>query len=152
MLTGGRRITEEPFNHGYFVEPTIIDGLSKDHPFFKQELFVPITVVGDVLTLEEALQHANDVQYGLTAGIFTQDDREIQEFFDSIQAGVVYANRRAGATTRRSASRSTTRRASSAICRLSSSRKSCPRWLAYSLCLWSRSWRDSFRPSSRDRP
>jgi 1-pyrroline-5-carboxylate dehydrogenase len=99
ILVGGRRITEEPFNHGYFVEPTVVDGLPKDHPFFKQELFVPITVVGDVLTLEEALQHANDVQYGLTAGIFTRDDQEIQEFFDSIQAGVVYANRRAGATT-----------------------------------------------------
>jgi 1-pyrroline-5-carboxylate dehydrogenase len=51
------------------------------------------------MTLEEAIQHANDVQYGLTAGIFTQDDREIEEFFDSIQAGVIYANRRAGATT-----------------------------------------------------
>jgi 1-pyrroline-5-carboxylate dehydrogenase len=99
VLVGGRRITEEPFNHGYFVEPTVIDGLPKEHPFFKQELFVPITVVADVMTLEEALQHANDVRYGLTAGIFTQDDREIQEFFDSIQAGVVYANRRAGATT-----------------------------------------------------
>jgi 1-pyrroline-5-carboxylate dehydrogenase len=99
VLVGGRRIEREPFNHGYFVEPTVIDGLPKEHPFFRQELFVPITVVGDVMSLDEALQHANDVQYGLTAGIFTQDDREIQEFFDSIQAGVVYANRRAGATT-----------------------------------------------------
>ena len=99
ILVGGRRITEEPFNHGYFVEPTVIDGLPKDHPFFKQELFVPIMVVGDVLSLDEAIDHANNVQYGLTAGIFSQDDREIQEFFDSIQAGVVYANRRAGATT-----------------------------------------------------
>ena len=61
ILVGGRRITEEPFNHGYFVEPTVIDGLPKDHPFFKQELFVPITVVGDVLTLDEALEHANNV-------------------------------------------------------------------------------------------
>jgi 1-pyrroline-5-carboxylate dehydrogenase len=99
VLVGGRRIEREPFNHGYFVEPTVIDGLPKEHPFFRQELFVPITVVGDVMSLDEALQHANDVQYGLTAGIFTQDDREIQEFFDSIQAGVVYANRRAGAIT-----------------------------------------------------
>jgi 1-pyrroline-5-carboxylate dehydrogenase len=99
ILVGGRRMTEEPFNHGYFVEPTVIDGLPKGHPFFKQELFVPITVVADVMTLDEALQHANDVSYGLTAGIFSRDDREIQEFFDSIQAGVVYANRRAGATT-----------------------------------------------------
>ncbi len=99
ILVGGRRITEEPFNHGYFVEPTVIDGLPKDHPFFTQELFVPVTVVGDVMTLDEAIDHANRVQYGLTAGIFSQDDREIEEFFDRIEAGVVYANRRAGATT-----------------------------------------------------
>jgi 1-pyrroline-5-carboxylate dehydrogenase len=99
ILTGGRRLTEAPYDHGYFVEPTVADGLPADHPFFKQELFVPITVVGDVLTLDEALRHANDVQYGLTAGIFSREDREIEEFFDRIQAGVVYANRQAGATT-----------------------------------------------------
>jgi 1-pyrroline-5-carboxylate dehydrogenase len=99
ILIGGRRIMEEPFNHGYFVEPTIIDGLPNDHPFFREELFVPITVIGDVLTLDEAIEHANRTQYGLTAGIFSQDDREIEQFFESIQAGVVYANRRAGATT-----------------------------------------------------
>ncbi|HEY3382946.1 MAG TPA: aldehyde dehydrogenase family protein [Vicinamibacterales bacterium] len=98
ILTGGRRMMDEPFNHGYFVEPTVIDGLPKDHPLFTKELFVPITVVGDVLTLDEAIDLANRTEYGLTAGIFTQDDREIEEFFDRIQAGVVYANRRAGAT------------------------------------------------------
>ena len=97
VVVGGGRPKEH--GRGYFVEPTVIDGLPKDHPFFTQELFVPITVVGDVMTLDEAVEHANRVDYGLTAGIFTQDDKEIEEFFDSIQAGVVYANRRAGATT-----------------------------------------------------
>jgi 1-pyrroline-5-carboxylate dehydrogenase len=56
-------------------------------------------VVADVLTLDEALALANDTEYGLTAGIFSQDDDEIAEFFERIQAGVTYANRRAGATT-----------------------------------------------------
>jgi delta 1-pyrroline-5-carboxylate dehydrogenase len=68
------------------------------NPLFQQELFVPITIVGDVLTLDEAIDLANRTEYGLTAGIFSEDDREIQEFFDRIQAGVAYANRRAGAT------------------------------------------------------
>ncbi|MDE3156472.1 MAG: aldehyde dehydrogenase family protein [Acidobacteriota bacterium] len=99
ILTGGRRLTEEPFNHGYFVEPTIIDGLPKDHALFKEELFVPITVLTDVISLDEAIDLANRTEYGLTAGIFSEDDGEIQKFFDSIQAGVTYANRRAGATT-----------------------------------------------------
>jgi 1-pyrroline-5-carboxylate dehydrogenase len=99
ILVGGRRIMGEPFNHGYFVEPTVIDGLPPGHALFKDELFVPITVVADVLTLDEAINLANATEYGLTAGIFSRDEAEIGEFFDRIQAGVTYANRRAGATT-----------------------------------------------------
>ena len=99
ILVGGNRITAEPFNHGYFVEPTIIDGLPPDHALFKEELFVPITVLADVLTLDQAIDLANDTIYGLTAGIFSEDDQELEKFFDRIQAGVTYANRRAGATT-----------------------------------------------------
>jgi 1-pyrroline-5-carboxylate dehydrogenase len=99
ILTGGRRLTDGDFAHGYFVEPTVIDGLPVGHPLFSEELFVPITVLGDVSTLDEAIALANDTEYGLTAGIFSEDDREIEEFFNRIQAGVTYANRRAGATT-----------------------------------------------------
>jgi 1-pyrroline-5-carboxylate dehydrogenase len=99
ILTGGRRLTDGEFGHGYFVEPTIIDGLPTSHPLFSEELFVPITVVGDVMSLDEAIDLANGTEYGLTAGIFSEDEKEIQRFFDRIQAGVTYANRRAGATT-----------------------------------------------------
>jgi 1-pyrroline-5-carboxylate dehydrogenase len=99
ILTGGRRLTGEPFDHGYFVEPAVVDGLPKEHPLFSEELFVPITLIADVLTLDEAIDLANNTEYGLTAGIFSEDDREIEQFFDRVQAGVLYANRRAGATT-----------------------------------------------------
>ena len=99
ILTGGQRLTEGELAYGYFVEPTIIDGLPAGHPLFSDELFVPITVIGDVTTLDEAIRLANETDYGLTAGIFSEDDREIDEFFNRIQAGVTYANRRAGATT-----------------------------------------------------
>ncbi len=99
ILTGGRRLTDGGFAHGHFVEPTIIDGLPVDHPLFSEELFVPITLIGDVTTLDEAIELANRTEYGLTAGIFSEDDREIEQFFERIQAGVTYANRRAGATT-----------------------------------------------------
>jgi len=99
ILTGGRRLTDGELAHGYFVEPTIIDGLPAGHPLFSEELFVPITVVGSVTTLDEAIGLANDTDYGLTAGIFSEDEREIEAFFNRIQAGVTYANRRAGATT-----------------------------------------------------
>ena len=99
ILTGGRRLTDGEFAHGYFVEPTIIDGLPAGHPLFAEELFVPITVVADVLTLDEAVDLANHTEYGLTAGIFSEDEGEIEQFFTRIEAGVTYVNRRAGATT-----------------------------------------------------
>jgi 1-pyrroline-5-carboxylate dehydrogenase len=99
ILAGGRRILAEPFNHGYFVEPTLIDGLLADHVLFKEELFVPIAVIAEVISLDEAIRLSNDTIYGLTAGIFSEDDTEIEKFFNEIQAGVTYANRRSGATT-----------------------------------------------------
>jgi 1-pyrroline-5-carboxylate dehydrogenase len=99
ILTGGRRLTGGDFAHGHFVEPTLIDGLPTSHPLFSEELFVPITVVGDVSTLDDAIDLANSTEYGLTAGIFSEDEKEIQRFFDRIEAGVTYVNRRAGATT-----------------------------------------------------
>ena len=99
ILAGGHRLTGGIFDHGYYVEPAVIDGLPANHPLFTEELFVPITVVAPVLSLDEAIELANRTEYGLTAGIFSEDDHEIQEFFDRIEAGVVYANRRGGATT-----------------------------------------------------
>jgi 1-pyrroline-5-carboxylate dehydrogenase len=99
ILTGGRRLTEGDFAHGYYVEPTVIDRLPDNSTLFQQELFVPITIIADVGTLDEAIERANGTEYGLTAGIFSEDEREIQRFFDTIHAGVTYVNRRAGATT-----------------------------------------------------
>jgi len=99
ILVGGKRITAPPFDRGYFVEPTIIDGLPAEHPLFSEELFVPITVLADVMTLDEALELANRTEYGLTAGIYAENEDDLRTFFERIEAGVTYANRRAGATT-----------------------------------------------------
>lgn len=99
ILVGGQRITTSPFDRGFFVEPTIIDGLPPGHPLFSEELFVPITVLAEVMSLDDALELANRTEYGLTAGIYSEDEDELRKFFDGIQAGVTYANRRAGATT-----------------------------------------------------
>ncbi len=61
-------------------------------------MFVPITTIAYVDSLEEAMQHANDVSYGLTAGFYGSPE-ETEWFFENIQAGVTYANRPQGATT-----------------------------------------------------
>ncbi|MFN8665083.1 MAG: aldehyde dehydrogenase family protein [Thermomicrobiales bacterium] len=99
IRAGGERLSGGVYDGGPYVAPTVIDGLPLDHELFKKELFLPVVVVGPVKNLDEALQHANDTEYGLTAGIFTEDQGEIDEFFNRIEAGVVYANRKGGSTT-----------------------------------------------------
>ena len=93
----GGNVLEE--GNGYFVEPTIVDQLPENHPLWKQEMFLPIVTVAEFEQLDEAMARANNVDYGLTAGFFSGDDEEVQWFLDNIEAGVVYVNRPAGATT-----------------------------------------------------
>jgi 1-pyrroline-5-carboxylate dehydrogenase len=99
IVQGGNRLKGEPFANGFFVEPTIIDRAPKSSPLFQIEYFAPVLVVAEVKSLEEAITLANDSEYGLTAGIFSGEEHEQETFFDSIQAGVTYCNRRGGATT-----------------------------------------------------
>ena len=96
---GGEVLREADTERGYFPTPTVVTGLPLSHRLFHEELFVPFLVVGEVDSLDQALAEANATPYGLTAGIFSHDDAEIRHFLDNIQAGVVYVNRRAGATT-----------------------------------------------------
>src|SRR5919198_11975 len=84
---------------GHFVEPTIVESLPRGHRINGEELFVPILSVIEVDGLDDAIEVANDVDYGLTAGIFSQEPGEVRRFFSEVQAGVLYANRAAGATT-----------------------------------------------------
>jgi len=99
VMAGGNVLTEGDLAHGYFVEPTVVRGLGEDHPLVREELFVPLLCVQSVKSLEEALEKANDTEYGLTAGFFSQKQDQIDTFLAGIQAGVVYVNRAAGATT-----------------------------------------------------
>src|SRR3989475_1301194 len=99
VLYGGRVLNAGPFKDGLFVEPTIVDGHPPSHPVNQEEFFVPILSVITCDGLEEALEIANGVEDGLTAGIFSEDSQEVQKFFERIEAGVAYANRAGGATT-----------------------------------------------------
>jgi 1-pyrroline-5-carboxylate dehydrogenase len=95
ILFGGETLDEK----GYYVAPTIVDDLPLDHALWKQEMFLPIVTITGYDDREEAMRMANDVEYGLTAGIFTGDKEEIQWFLDNMEAGVLYVNREGGATT-----------------------------------------------------
>jgi 1-pyrroline-5-carboxylate dehydrogenase len=98
ILTGGARLTDGIFAHGHFVAPTIAR-LPLGSTLFFEELFVPLLAIGEVSSLDEAIAETNKAEYGLTAGIFSSDPAEVERFFDEVEAGVCYANKRTGATT-----------------------------------------------------
>ena len=98
LVLGGSRLTGGIFDRGYFVAPTIAR-LPLQSSLYADELFVPFLAVGEVTDLDQALRETNRVDYGLTAGIFSADQREVTRFFDEVEAGVCYANKRSGATT-----------------------------------------------------
>lgn len=98
VVFGGKTL-EVPGYNGYFAAPTIVDDLPLDHPLWKVEMFLPIVTIAPFTDLEEAMALANDVEYGLTAGFFSEDEAEIQWWLDNIEAGVLYVNRSSGATT-----------------------------------------------------
>jgi 1-pyrroline-5-carboxylate dehydrogenase len=98
VLIGGGNIRSGDLAHGHYVPPTIAE-LPANHPLFQEELFAPLLVVTAVDSLEQAIQLSNDALYGLTAGIFTERKDEIDLFMNTIEAGVLYANRESGATT-----------------------------------------------------
>jgi 1-pyrroline-5-carboxylate dehydrogenase len=99
VFIGGERLGDGDLARGLYVEPTVVGGLPADHRLFRDELFAPFTAVHAVDSLDEALTLANDTVYGLTAGVYAKDRAEVQEFVNRIEAGVLYVNRRAGATT-----------------------------------------------------
>jgi 1-pyrroline-5-carboxylate dehydrogenase len=99
VFIGGERLSDGDLARGFYVEPTVVGGLPATHRLFRDELFAPLTAVHAVDSLDEALELANDTVYGLTAGVYAEDPAEVERFTDRIEAGVLYVNRRAGATT-----------------------------------------------------
>jgi 1-pyrroline-5-carboxylate dehydrogenase len=98
IVLGGERLRGGIFDRGHFVAPTIAR-LPLSSALFFEELFVPILAVGEVTGLDQAIAEVNKAEYGLTAGIFSSRAEEVERFFDEIEAGVCYANKRTGATT-----------------------------------------------------
>jgi 1-pyrroline-5-carboxylate dehydrogenase len=99
VFTGGERLTDHGLDRGFYVEPTVVGDLPADHRLFRDELFAPFTAVKAVDSFDEAIRLANESVYGLTAGVYSEDKDEVQRFLDTAEAGVLYVNRRAGATT-----------------------------------------------------
>ena len=99
VFIGGERLSDGDLARGFYVEPTVVGGLPASHRLFRDELFVPFVAVAAIDSIDEGIELANQSDYALTAGFYGEDEAEQRRFLDHIEAGVIYVNRRAGATT-----------------------------------------------------
>jgi acyl-CoA reductase-like NAD-dependent aldehyde dehydrogenase len=88
LLAGG----EHGGDDGYFVEPTLFEDVGATADLARREVFGPVASLFRFATLDEALARANDVEYGLSAAIFTSALATAQRFVGVVQAGVIHVN------------------------------------------------------------
>ena len=92
VLTGGGVPTGSPFDNGTFVEPTVMTKVAADSFIACEEIFGPVLSIIPSSDAEDALEIANSVEYGLSAGIFTRNLNSVLDFADRIEAGIVKIN------------------------------------------------------------
>lgn len=91
-LVGGGRLTDDAHRDGFYMAPTILDGVDPHDEISTTELFGPITCLYRVKNFNEALTLANDSPYGLTSCIHTRSIHRAIQFTQRVQAGVVMVN------------------------------------------------------------
>jgi len=77
----------------------VVTDIPHDHALATDEHFLPFVTIHPVSSLEEGITKANDSDYGLCAGLFSEDEDEIDTWFDRIESGMCYVNREQSATT-----------------------------------------------------
>jgi len=92
LILGGKQLQEGEFAEGFYVEPTIFENVTSQMVIAQEEIFGPVLALMKVETIEEALQLANDVEFGLSASIFTTNIRKMLAFINEIDAGLVRIN------------------------------------------------------------
>ncbi len=92
LLHGGRTFEDKELKNGYFIEPAIFENVRSDMEIFQEEIFGPVLSLIKVDSLEEGIQVANDVKYGLSASIFTKDIGTMFQFIKDMEAGLVRIN------------------------------------------------------------
>ncbi|EGV65021.1 ALDH-like protein [Yamadazyma tenuis ATCC 10573] len=92
IALGGERNTEKDMSKGFFIKPTIFADVKPDMRIVNEEIFGPVLAVGKFKTDEEALEFANQTEYGLGAAIFTRDIAIAHNMARDIEAGMVWIN------------------------------------------------------------
>lgn len=92
VLTGGKRATAGALENGFFFEPTILTDVTPDMRVATEEIFGPVLSVLKIKTYEEAVEVANNIEYGLSSAIYTKDVTTAFRAMHDIEAGITYIN------------------------------------------------------------
>lgn len=93
VLCGGNQVhLEAPYNNGYYIEPTVIEGLEYTCRTNQEEIFGPVVTITPFDTEEEVLTMANSVEYGLASTVWTSNLKRAHRMAHNIQAGIVWIN------------------------------------------------------------
>jgi acyl-CoA reductase-like NAD-dependent aldehyde dehydrogenase len=93
LLSGGARPSGEKFEGGYYISPTVFSDVSPDMQIARDEIFGPVLCVLEAKNLDEAIQLANNTEYGLTSCIITGNIASAMEFAQRSEVGIVKVNR-----------------------------------------------------------
>ncbi|MAM04662.1 MAG: 2-hydroxymuconic semialdehyde dehydrogenase [Flavobacteriales bacterium] len=92
LIGGERQILEGDLKEGYYIQPTIIEGLSFDCSVNQEEIFGPVVSIIPFKTEEEVIEMANSTEYGLSASIFTENVSKAHRVAARIDSGVIWIN------------------------------------------------------------
>lgn len=92
LVTGGQRPSGPAFERGYWIRPTVFDDVAPTSDLFRTEVFGPVLAVTTFRDLDEAVELANGVDYGLTASVWSNDLHDALRLATRVRAGYVWVN------------------------------------------------------------
>jgi betaine-aldehyde dehydrogenase len=92
LVVGGQRLTDGDLAKGYFVAPTVFDGMSPDATIAQEEIFGPVMGITTFKDLDDAIRLANHTRYGLVAAVWTRDINKAMKIATRVRAGSIWIN------------------------------------------------------------
>jgi acyl-CoA reductase-like NAD-dependent aldehyde dehydrogenase len=92
ILAGGKQPDDVELSKGYYLEPTLITGLTENCKAVNEEIFGPVLAILPFDSIGEVIERANLTQYGLAAGVWTKDISKAHKMIDALEAGSVWVN------------------------------------------------------------
>ncbi|KKB41245.1 aldehyde dehydrogenase family protein [Bacillus thermotolerans] len=92
LACGGRRLTENGLDQGFFIEPTVFTDVTSDMRIVQEEIFGPVVTIQKFKDEAEAIQLANDTVYGLAGGVFSGDGAKAMRVIKKVRAGITWVN------------------------------------------------------------